>query len=148
LSVSIPENAIIQSDKVLDLTSYMDADGMLDWEAPAGDWTILRMGHTTTGQPNRAAPDNGKGLEVDKYRAEAFDKHFDGMFERLLPYLKPLADQGQVGISIDSYEVGMQNWTKEFPAAFEKNMKYSLLPYLAALTGRVVDSPETTERFL
>ena len=28
----------------------MDATGHLTWEVPPGDWTIMRFGHTATGQ--------------------------------------------------------------------------------------------------
>ncbi len=144
----VPKSSIIPSESILDISGYMNAEGELNWDVPDGDWTILRMGHTTTGVTNRAAPDNGQGLEVDKYSKEAFDKHFDNMFEQLLPFLKPLAAKGRVGIEIDSYEVGMQNWTKAFPREFKKSRGYELVKYLPAMTGRVIDSEEITERFL
>ena len=31
--------------KVIDLTDKMDENGKLKWDAPAGKWTILRMGY-------------------------------------------------------------------------------------------------------
>ena len=44
----------------------MDADGRLAWDVPAGKWTILRFGHTSTGVENAPAPASGRGLECDK----------------------------------------------------------------------------------
>jgi hypothetical protein len=49
---------------------------------------------------------------------------------------------------IDSYEVGGQNWSSEFRAEFKKRRGYDPLPMLPVFTGRVVDSPGISERFL
>ncbi len=45
--------AEIQRSSVIDLTSKMAKDGTLDWDAPPGKWTILRMGYALTGAKNR-----------------------------------------------------------------------------------------------
>ena len=37
-------------------------DGKLTWDAPAGSWLLLRMGHTTTGAMNAPAPEAGHPL--------------------------------------------------------------------------------------
>lgn len=133
---------------IIDVSQYMDKDGLLRWNAPAGNWTILRIGHTPNGELNRSAPDTGIGLECDKYSAAAIDFHFNKMMENLLPTLKPLAQTGKVGLLIDSYEVGMQNWTAQFPEEFQRRMGYSLRTYLPTMTGRIVGNVDTTERFL
>lgn len=138
----------IDPDAVVDISEHMDDQGRLDWDAPAGNWTILRLGHTTIGIENHPAPDGGGGLECDKYSAEAMNYHFDHMFGELLPYIKPLAAKGKAGAIIDSYEVGMQNWTPKFPEEFEQRRGYDPVAYLPAMTGRVVGSPEISDRFL
>lgn len=33
---------------IIDLTTRMNAEGRLTWDAPAGNWTIVRFGHTST----------------------------------------------------------------------------------------------------
>jgi hypothetical protein len=63
----------------------MNKDGVLNWNAPTGSWTVLRMGHTTLGTLNRSAPSTGVGLECDKYSSEALDVHFNKMFQELMP---------------------------------------------------------------
>jgi hypothetical protein len=50
--------------------------------------------------------------------------------------------------SVDSYEVGGQDWTPEFRKEFQKRRGYDPLKYLPTFTRRVMDSPEVTERFL
>ena len=126
----------------------MDKDGRLKWKAPAGKWMILRFGHTAIGRKNNAPPDSGAGLECDKYSRVAYDFHFQKMFENLLPALKAIMPKTKVGLLVDSYEVGMQNWTVELPQEFKKRRGYDFVHYLPAFTGRVVGSVDTTERFL
>jgi hypothetical protein len=133
---------------VIDLTARVDAGGALHWDAPGGTWTVMRFGHTAMGTQNRSAPDTGLGLECDKYSRAAIEFHFDRMMERLLPVLAPLAGRGQAGLVIDSYEVGMQNWTGSFPAEFRSRRGYNLIPWLPAMAGLVVGSPEQSDRFL
>jgi len=144
----IPRGSIIDPANVMDITPHMDARGNLSWDAPAGTWTVLRIGQTTTGVQNHPAPDGGLGLECDKYSRAAYDFHFDHFFGDILEALGPLAARGLAGAVIDSYETGMQNWTQEFPQEFQKRRGYDLRKYLPAMTGRIVESPEVSERFL
>ena len=130
------------------LTGKVDANDVLRWEAPDGRWTILRFGHTPLGTLNRSAPDTGIGLECDKYRADAVAFHFDKMMQPLLPMLKPLADRGHMWLMVDSYEVGMQNWTPGFEGEFRVRNGYGLVSYLPAMTGRLVGTADTTDRVL
>ena len=44
----LSSSAIERSDTI-DLTSKMAEDGSLNWDVPAGKWTILRMGYSLTG---------------------------------------------------------------------------------------------------
>ncbi|GAB4034870.1 glycosyl hydrolase [Spirosoma gilvum] len=140
--------AAIKLSSLVDVTKFMDKDGALRWNAPYGNWTVLRVGYTPKGELNRSAPDTGIGLECDKYNPAAIDFHFNKMMENLLPTLKPLTKKGKVGLLIDSYEVGMQNWTTQLPQEFQKRVGDSLLAYLPTLTGRIVESVDLTERFL
>ena len=63
---ALPPTAVIPRADVVDLTKSMAPDGTLDWEAPAGRWTILRMGRSLTGAKNRPAVPAASGYEVDK----------------------------------------------------------------------------------
>jgi len=63
-SVPTPEpsaDALIGKNAVVDLTSKMKRDGTLEWEVPAGRWTILRLGYSLTGAKNRPATAPGSG---------------------------------------------------------------------------------------
>lgn len=146
----LPTGLTIARDKVIPLSSHMQPDGRLTWDVPAGRWTILRFGHTTTGQNNYPAPLEGRGLESDKLSKEATEAAFDGLLGKLLTDVGPLAGKGKtlIGTHIDSWEVNSQNWTPKFREEFKRRRGYDPLVFLPALTGRVVDSLEITERFL
>jgi len=145
-----PEGTTIASGKILDLTDRLDAEGRLTLTAPAGNWTILRFGRTSTGANTRPAPAPGLGLECDKFDKTALDAHFEHFAGSLLRELGPdkRRDVGWTSLHIDSWEMGAQNWTGAFRDEFRKRCGYDLLRYLPAVTGRIVVSREISERFL
>ena len=133
---------------ILDLTGKMDQNGLLGCDLPAGNWTILRFGHTTTGVKNHPAPAGGVGLETDKLSRTATLLQFDALMERITKTVGPLVGKTLVSTHIDSWETGVQNWTPTMREDFQRLRGYDLLPYLPVLTGQVVDSLEISERFL
>jgi hypothetical protein len=143
-----PEGMATPRDGVVVLTEKLGPDGRLVWEAPAGEWTLLRLGYTPTGKDNHPAPAAGRGLECDKLSREAMDAHWGGMIATVLKDLGPLAGKTLNNVLIDSYEVGSQNWTPKFREEFQKRRGYDPLPYLPVVTGRVLESTEISERFL
>ncbi len=139
---------IIDPASVIDISSFVDENGNLNWEAPVkGNWTIVRFGHTTTGEEPAAHPDSGKGLEVDKFRPEALDTHFEHFSSKVVERLQAYVGQSFVGFTTDSWEAGKQNWSVNLPQEFEKRRKYQLAPWLLAMTGRIMSSEDETERF-
>jgi hypothetical protein len=150
-AADIEPDAVVQGEKVVDLTAKLTAEGRLAWDVPEGEWTILRLGYTANGRNNHPAPAEGTGLECDKLSKEAAQAHWDGHMGKILAELGKYAGQAESGLNnvlIDSYEVGSQNWTRGFADAFKRRRGYDLTRFLPALTGRVVDTPEVTERFL
>jgi hypothetical protein len=138
----------VQHQDIVDLTSKLTSDGRLNWQVPAGKWVILRLGYTPTGVDNNPAPKEGKGLECDKFSTNALDAHWAGFMQKVLDDIGPLAGKTLTGSLIDSYEVGGQNWTRNFREEFQKRRGYDPLAFLPAFTARVVDNPAVSERFL
>ena len=148
---TMPANAVIPADRVVDLTARLGADGRLAWDVPPGNWTILRFGRTSTGANTRPAPMPGLGLECDKFDKAALDAHFDAFIGALLREIGTRGkspDSGWTSLHIDSWEMGSQNWTAAFRGEFKKRRGYDPLQYLPAVTGRIVGSLEISERFL
>jgi hypothetical protein len=140
---------VIRKSQVIDLTSRMSADGRLDWSPPSGQWTVLRFGYSLTGHKNGPAEPGATGLEVDKLDPEAVKRYLDAYLD-----MYANASGGQLGpngvqhLLTDSWEAGVQNWTPKLVDAFRARRGYDPLPYFPALAGRIVESIETSERFL
>lgn len=130
------------------LTDLLDERSSLAWNAPPGNWTILRIGHTSTGSRNETGG-GGKGLECDKLNAEAVRFQFDQWFGEIIRQVGPeLAGRVLKGFHVDSWECGSQNWTSDFAIQFKQRHGYDLLRYLPAIAGIPIESAEVSERFL
>lgn len=142
---------VVEPGALTNLTAHLSADGRLTWDVPAGEWTIVRFGHTSTGAENAPAPATGRGLECDKLSREGIEANFSGMMAKLAAdngLGTEVAKAGLVATHIDSWENGSQNWTARMPDEFRHRRGYDLLPFLPVMTGRVVGSAEISERFL
>ena len=145
-----PDQVLTQGS-VLNLSAKMAKDGKLDWEVPAGDWTILRIGYACNGRHNHPASKAGTGLECDKLSKAAMQHHFAGYLEKMVRHLGPFAGNASSGLNntlIDSYEVGSQNWTQDFEKEFQARRGYDITPFLPVFAGHIVESADVTERFL
>jgi hypothetical protein len=141
-----PANAIIAANQVIVLSDRMNAQGKLNWTPPAGEWTVMRIGYTSTRAMNRPGSKGGIGLEVDKLSRKAVDVHWNALVGKVIADAK--GAPAFTTILIDSYEVGMNNWTEDFQQEFRKRRGYDLIPRLLCISGRVLDNTETTERVL
>ena len=144
----IPPEAVIQRADLIDLTSKMDGGGYLKWDVPEGDWNILRMGYSLTGAKNRPAMPTGLGFEVDKLSREHTEAYIRDYMALISETLGPLYGKSLRYVMLDSWEAGMQNWTDNMLAEFQRRRGYDPTPYLPALAGRVVASAEVCDRFL
>lgn len=144
----IAENLSVPLKQIINLSDKLNADGSLNWNAPKGNWTIIRMGHTSTGHTN-ATGGVGAGLECDKFNPEAIKLQFNRWYGEALKQAGPeLAPRVLNSFHIDSWECGSQNWSPVFREEFQKRRGYDLLPYLPAMAGIPVESAETSERVL
>lgn len=148
LDAAAPPEAIVARDKIIDLTSRMDPSGAVVWEAPAGEWTLLRLGHAYNGSGIGPTPKGQGGPETDKLSKSATALHFNAFVKRLKELAGPEGRDALVATHIDSWEGGGQNWTAGMREEFQKRRGYDPVPYLPILAGRVLDSLQITERFL
>jgi len=148
VETKLPAEQLIDRTRIADLTPRMSHDGRLEWNVPAGQWTVMRFGHTSTGVENAPSPESGRGLECDKLSREGIEANFGGMIAKLIADVGPAAGRVLTVTHIDSWENGAQNWTARMPEEFRARRGYDLLPFLPVMTGRVVESLEISERFL
>ncbi len=143
----VPVGSAVQLKNIINLTGKMDADGNLNWKAPAGDWVIVRIGHTSTGHTNYTGG-AGLGLEVDKFNAKAVKLQFDNWFGKAFAQDPALAKQVLKVFHVDSWECGSQNWGANFAAEFKKRRGYDLMPYLLVMAGIPIESTDKSEKVL
>ncbi|MDO7851633.1 glycosyl hydrolase [Hymenobacter convexus] len=144
----LPDAQCVPLGKVLNLIDKLDATGRLTWTAPPGRWTILRMGHTSTGQINTTGG-GGRGLECDKFNPAAVSLQFDKWFGEAVRQGGPeLAARVLKVFHVDSWECGSQNWSANFPAEFQQRRGYDLLPWLPVMAGVPLGSADQSERVL
>lgn len=139
---------IIGLDQVKVLHRGEISNNRIASELPAGRWTIIRMGYTSTGVEIYPACPEALGLECDKMNRKATERHYRHFMGDLLDELGGLQKHTVRFHHLDSYESGWQNWTDGFDQIFASYYGYQLYAWLPALTGRCLGSEEATERFL
>ncbi len=145
---AVSADSTVAPREVVELTAKMRSDGTLEWDAPAGHWTVLRLGYSLTGAKNRPATPAGSGYEADKLSRRHMESYFHGYFDPLKKALGPLFGKSLRYVMMDSWEAGTNNWTEEIMTEFRKRRGYDPTPWLPALTGRVVADAEASDRFL
>lgn len=146
----MPQNAdTLSTEGIIDLSSKMKADGSLDWNVPEGSWVIIRFGYSLTGRQNHPASPEATGLEVDKLDKEAVKKYVNTYLDMYKDATGGMmGSKGLQYMVLDSYEAGHMTWTKAFPEEFTKRRGYAITTWIPVLTGRIVKSPEASEKFL
>jgi hypothetical protein len=141
-----PAAHVIRQADIVDVTRAFDG-ATLTWEAPAGDWLVVRYGWTCTGARTSTTSHDWGGLSLDHLDPDAF-----GLFSQTV--VQPLIDAARAAggsmkfLHTDSWEMNTVNWTGRFPERFRQFRGYGLEPWLPVMTGRVVESQEASNRFL
>jgi hypothetical protein len=151
LNDEVPENKstyIIKKEEIMDLTSGMDEEGVLNWDAPEGEWSIIRIGYTCTDAHVSTSSASWQGSVLDYMSKEAFDFYWKDVVE---PIFEAAGDH--VGTTLkfmetDSWECGGMNWTDNFPEEFKQYRGYDMLSYLPVVAGYVIDDINTSNAFL
>jgi hypothetical protein len=138
----------VKKEDVRDITRLMNGDDTLVWNAPQGEWSILRIGYTCTNAEVGTSSNRWQGNVIDYMSREAFDFYWNDVVE---PILKAAGDH--VGTTLkymetDSWECGGMNWTDNFRKEFKSYRNYDPLIYLAATAGYVIEDVFTTNAFL
>jgi hypothetical protein len=146
----IAPGTAIDPTSVIDLTAKMKADGTLDWTPPAGKWIVLRLGYSPVGKENHPAPIEATGLEADKLNPKHMRAYAEQYIKNLQAVTGPdlMGKTGLTGIGLGSTEISEQNWTENIVSEFKAARGYDPTPYLPAMTGLMVKSPDDTDKFL
>ncbi|HVS97597.1 MAG TPA: glycosyl hydrolase, partial [Puia sp.] len=126
--------------RILDLTKYVDEDGVLHFTFPSGHWDVYSLFCEPTGQLVKRSGVGGEGLVLDHFNADAvkgYLKRFDSLF------LRPSDLRATFN---DSYEVYGADCTPRILEAFEKRRGYDFRKYLPQWYS--AENSETKQRLL
>lgn len=148
------EDEGIDPASIVDVTGYLKANKVFEWDVPPGKWVILRSGYTLTGHPWskwKAYPDGdtfegGQGYEIDYLNAGALDRYFDHLGKTVLAEAKKAGGHLDYLWS-DSWECGKLTWTQDLRAQFQRFRGYDLVSYLPVLAGFYVVNRQISNRF-
>jgi hypothetical protein len=148
-STQVSKEDCLEKSKMINVSEFVDEHGVLNWQAPSEQiWKIMRFGHTSTGHENATAG-GGRGLEVDKFNAEAVRFQLDHWFGKMLRVAGPELSSKVVEIlHMDSWECGSQNWSPVFREEFKKRRGYDVVEYLPVMAGIPLGDIETSENVL
>lgn len=134
---------------LVDLTGRLDASGTLAWDAPPGEWQVIRFGCTLNDHCRVSTCSEGwDGYALDPFDAGAFRRYWDAVVEPLIADAGPLAGRALKYLHTDSWEVEVANWTPTLRAEFQARRGYDLVPWLPVFAGRIVNSRDESNRFL
>lgn len=147
-----PAKSCVPLDSIIDLAKHVDGAGRLRWDAPQGEWLIMRFGHTSTGKRNVTAG-GGLGLECDKLSGRAtglqYDRWFGEARRQIAGEIGAAAMRGTLTtLHLDSWECGAQNWTQDFAEEYRELHGEDLTEWLPAMAGLPIESAAASERFL
>ena len=143
-----PDEQDAQVREVIDVSAKMTPDGTFTWQAPAGAWEILRVGYMASGAKVSTSSGAWQGLAIDYLDRAEFEHYWHENIEPLLADAKPYLGKTLRYLVTDSWELGGVNWTPRFRAEFRARRGYDPVPYLPVVSGRILDSRNTSNRFL
>ena len=145
--LALPASGVVSKDSVINLTDKMQADGKLDWDAPAGNWIIYRFGHTTMGTLIQPAQWEAAGFECDKMNPEAVNFHMNHVIGEIQKHIGDLIGSGFTHVHFDSYEAGFPTWTPKMREEFLARRGYDLLSWLPVFAKRTIGSKQDSLQF-
>jgi alpha-L-rhamnosidase len=147
-ATSIPGEQDADVSEVADVTSHVDADGVLNWIFPKGEWEVLQTGYTDSPMKLTDHAGTPRGLAMDAMSARAFNDYWNQAVEPLVDAAKPYIGTSLRYLVTDSWEAGGTNWTEEFRAEFQRRRGYDPVPYLPIVAGRILTNRDVSNKFL
>ncbi len=143
------QEGTVTLDQIHVFRDKIEENGHFEWDVPEGDWTIMRIGYTSTGKTNSPATEEGRGLEVDKMNPDAVRFHMDQFIGMLADRYGEKNLQSFRIFETDSWESEAQTWTEDLDKRFQSKTGQDLIRWLPLLTeGVVIEGYENSDRIL
>ena len=108
----------VDRHEIINLSSRMEAEGKLNWDAPAGEWVVLRIGYTCTSSHVSTSSNDWQGSVLDYMSKEAFDFYWKDVVEPIFEAAGEHVGTTLKYMETDSWECGGMNWTDLFVEEF------------------------------
>lgn len=147
--MDLPGNSAVSPGQVHVFRGELNDNGHFEWDVPDGNWTILRMGYTSTGKTLVQASEEGGGLECDKLDPRAVRFHLDHLIGKLADRYSEKNIRSFQVFETDSWEAGLQTWANDLDQRFQTATGQDLMKWLPLITeGVTIGSYEESDRFL
>ncbi len=148
--LAIPANIekhALDTAQVVDVTRFLDSvKDELSWEAPPGEWKILRFICSNSGQQLVLPSPLSAGLVIDHFDSAAVSMHFRYVISRLQSVLGDFRKTALKSLYLASYEARGFVWTPAMASAFKQVNGYEINKFIPALFDSGFFSPETNAR--
>jgi hypothetical protein len=142
------ENTHADTSQIRDVSEFFNRESeTLEWEAPEGEWKILRFVSSNSGENLILPSKHSAGPIVDHFDADATAFHFNYIIERLQSVLGDLRETALKSLYMASYEARGFTWTPTLPEEFRQINGYEVHKFLPILFEEATFSPETTAHF-
>jgi hypothetical protein len=146
--LAIPSNIekyALDTTQIIDISDYFDAENdELTWNAPSGEWEILRYICSNSGQQLVLPSPLSAGLTVDHFNATAVKTHLIHIINRLKPVLGDFENTALKSFYLASYEARGFVWTSTMSPEFKKVNGYDITKLIPALFDEHRFSEEIT----
>ncbi len=142
------EKTFLDTSQVINVSPFFNPETeVLNWNAPAGGWNILRYVCSNSGE-NLVLPSKySAGPIMDHFDAGATEFHFMYIIKKLESILGDLRNTSLKSLYMASYEAKALTWTTTLPEVFKQANGYPVEKFLPALFLDNFFSPELTAHF-
>ena len=143
-----PGESLADTSQIRDISEFFNPETeILDWEAPEGEWKIVRYVCSNSGENLILPSKYSAGPIVDHYDADATAFHFNYIIDRLQSVLGDLRKTALKSLYMASYEARGFTWTPTLPEKFKSINGYEVKKLLPILFEEAEFSAETTANF-
>ncbi len=122
-------------DDIIILNNQFENETLI-WDAPEGDWTVIRFVCSNTGQTLVIPSKASDGLFIDFLDPNATKKHLGYILNRLDITKENAKESGLSYLEFDSMELDHGTpWTDAMDSVFNFHNGYSVIPFLPAFAG-------------
>jgi hypothetical protein len=143
-----PPRMQLDRSTLIDVSAHVDNEGIMAWDAPRGDWRILRIGSTLLDRMTHNPGSGPVGREIDPMSEEAMDAHFAETGAKLIADAGVLAGRTLRYFMLDSWEFPMPTWTTKMRQEFQERRGYDPATFLPMVLGMPTVDQAEEQRFL